>query len=106
MVVIVFLATFLQDKALSKEEAEEPSEDDSGGDKMKSLFLTILDMSLTASYTVVAVMVVRLLLRKSPKVFSYALWGIVFFRLLCPFSLESPLSLSPAPKRGRPLNKH
>ncbi|MGB4171071.1 MAG: M56 family metallopeptidase [bacterium] len=62
---------------------------------MKSLFLTVLNMSLTASYTVVAVMVVRLLLRKAPKVFSYALWGIVFFRLLCPFSLESPLSLVP-----------
>ncbi|MDO9536485.1 MAG: M56 family metallopeptidase [Bacillota bacterium] len=52
-------------------------------------------MSLTASYVALGVMIVRLLLRKAPKSFSYGLWGIVLFRLLCPFSFESPLSLIP-----------
>jgi len=41
---------------------------------MSELFLTVLRMSLTASYVILCVMVVRLLLKKAPKVISYALW--------------------------------
>jgi len=56
-------------------------------------FITILNMSLTASYVAVAVIVARLLLKKAPKVFSYALWSVVLFRLICPFSFSSSFSL-------------
>ena len=53
----------------------------------------LLNMSLTASVVIVFVLLLRLLLKKAPKVISYALWGIVLFRLLCPISIESGLSL-------------
>ena len=62
---------------------------------MNELFLTILNMSLTASYVILFVMLVRLLLKKAPKVISYALWGVVAFRLIIPFSFESIFSLLP-----------
>ena len=53
----------------------------------------LLNMSLTASVVIVLVLLLRLLLKKAPKVISYALWSIVLFRLLCPISLASGLSL-------------
>ncbi len=53
----------------------------------------LLNMSLTASVAIVFVLLLRLLLRRAPKVISYALWGIVLFRLLCPVSIQSNLSL-------------
>lgn len=56
-------------------------------------FITILNMSLTASYAAIAVIIARLLLKKAPKVFSYALWSIVLFRLICPFSFSAGFSL-------------
>ncbi len=63
------------------------------GDRMEAAFLKVLNMSLTASYVIIFVWAARLLLKKAPKIFSYALWGVVLFRLLCPFSFESLLSL-------------
>ena len=60
---------------------------------MHELFPTICNMSLTASVVIVAVLLVRLLLRRAPKVFSYALWAVVLFRLLCPVSITSAVSL-------------
>ena len=60
---------------------------------MHRLFPTICNMSLTASVVIVAVLLVRLLLRRAPKVFSYALWAVVLFRLLCPVSVTSAVSL-------------
>ena len=62
---------------------------------MDRIFLQILNMSITASIVIVFVFVVRVFLRKVPKVFSYALWFVVLFRLLCPFSFESTYSLLP-----------
>ena len=62
---------------------------------MDRIFLQILNMSITASIVIVFVFVVRVFLRKAPKVFSYALWFVVLFRLLCPFSFESAYSLLP-----------
>ncbi len=62
---------------------------------MEELFLQILNMSFTAGIVILAVIAVRFLLHKTPKLFSYALWIIVLFRLVCPFSLESVLSLLP-----------
>ncbi len=53
----------------------------------------ILNMSLTASVAIVFVLLLRLLLKKAPKVISYALWGVVLIRLLCPVSFESGFSL-------------
>ena len=53
----------------------------------------LFNMSLTASVAIVLVILLRLLLKKAPKVISYALWGVVLFRLLCPVSIESSLSL-------------
>ena len=62
---------------------------------MESVFLRLLDMSLLSSYCVVIVLLIRLLLRKSPKVFSYILWIAVFVRLAFPMMVESPISLVP-----------
>jgi len=59
---------------------------------LQDLFTTILNMSITASFAALAVIVIRLALRKAPKIFSYALWAAVFFRLICPFSFTSDFS--------------
>lgn len=67
---------------------------------MARVFSTVLNMSLTACFVILAVLCVRFLLRKAPRRFSYALWAVVLFRLLCPITLESPLSLLPT---ARPL---
>ncbi|AFL99049.1 antirepressor regulating drug resistance protein [Desulfitobacterium dehalogenans ATCC 51507] len=61
----------------------------------EELFLQVLNMSFTGSVVILCVVLMRLLLRKAPKVFSYALWSVVLFRLVCPFSFESALSLLP-----------
>lgn len=58
-----------------------------------TFFPELLNMNLTASVVIVLVLLVRLLLKKAPKVISYALWGIVLVRLLCPVSIESDFSL-------------
>lgn len=60
---------------------------------MEAVFLRVLNMSLTAGYVVAAVLLLRLLLRRAPKAYSYVLWSVVGFRLLCPFSFSSVLSL-------------
>lgn len=62
---------------------------------MRELFLQIVNMSLTALWLILAVMLVRLLLHRAPKWISVLLWGIVALRLICPFSMESPFSLIP-----------
>ena len=55
--------------------------------------LTILfQLSVTGSVAILAVLMLRLLLCKAPRQFSYLLWGIVLFRLLCPVSLPSSIS--------------
>ena len=53
----------------------------------------LLNMSLTAGIVILCVIVARLFLKRAPKIFSYALWAVVLFRLLCPVSLPSPFSL-------------
>lgn len=62
---------------------------------MSKLFLSVLNMSITASYVILFVIFIRLLLKKAPKVISYAMWGVVAFRLIIPFSFESIFSLMP-----------
>lgn len=57
------------------------------------MFSRVLNMSLTSSIIIALVILARFVLRKTPKVFSYALWAVVLFRLLCPVSIPSPVSL-------------
>ncbi len=60
---------------------------------MEAIFLKVLNMSLTASYVIAAILIVRLLLKRAPGKYSYALWAVAAFRLLCPVSFESFFSL-------------
>ena len=60
---------------------------------MTGVFSQILNMSLMASAVILLLLLVRLPLKHAPKAVSYALWGIVLFRLLCPVSLPSAASL-------------
>ena len=63
---------------------------------MADIFLKIVNMSISASWIVLAVLVLRLLLKKAPKWINGILWGIVGLRLIIPFSLESVFSLMPS----------
>lgn len=63
---------------------------------MDQLFAHLIKMSITGSYCIVIVILVRLLLSRVSTIYSYALWSIVLFRLVCPFSFESTISLIPA----------
>lgn len=62
---------------------------------MGDVFLKIVNMSITASWLILAVIILRLALKKAPKWISCVLWAFVAFRLICPFSVESNLSLIP-----------
>lgn len=59
-------------------------------------FTEILNLSISASFLVLAVVLLRLVLKKAPKAFHCALWALVALRLLCPVSFESELSLLPS----------
>ena len=62
---------------------------------MEALFLNLVDMSIAASWLVLAILAVRFLFRRIPKWIFCLLWGLVALRLLCPFSIESTFSLVP-----------
>lgn len=62
---------------------------------LENLYLHTLDISLTASMVIVAVMLVRLCLKRVPRIYSYALWSIVLIRLLCPVFPVSDVSVIP-----------
>lgn len=59
---------------------------------LEKIFLQLLNMSITAGYVIIAVFLIRLCIRRLPKIYSYILWSIVAFRLLCPFSFSSAYS--------------
>ncbi len=63
---------------------------------MDAVFIKLLNMSITASWLVLTVILLRLLLQKTPKWIMGILWGFVAIRLICPFSLESIFSLVPS----------
>ena len=63
---------------------------------MSELFLKIVNMSISASWAVVAVLALRFCLKKAPKWVNALLWGIVAVRMVFPFSIESVLSLMPS----------
>jgi beta-lactamase regulating signal transducer with metallopeptidase domain len=60
---------------------------------MVGLFNTVLDMSINAGIVILAVILVRAFLFKAPKRFSYLLWAVVGFRLVCPISIKSIVSI-------------
>lgn len=63
---------------------------------MSGFFLEIVNMSISASWIVLVVVLLRLILKKAPKWIAVLLWGIVAVRLICPFSIESAMSLIPS----------
>lgn len=69
---------------------------------MTEFFLNIVNMSISASWIVLAVLLLRLLLKKAPKWIAVLLWGIVAVRLICPISVESALSLIPSSQTINP----
>lgn len=60
---------------------------------MEQIFIRILNMSLTAGIVILLVVFLRFFLKRMPKVFSCLLWAVVLFRLLCPISFSSAVSL-------------
>ncbi len=60
---------------------------------MYTLLPKVLNMSLTAGIVIVFVLLARIPLKKAPKIFSYVLWAVVLFRLICPISFSSGFSL-------------
>lgn len=63
---------------------------------MSEVFLKVVNMSISAGWLVLTVLALRLILKKAPKWVNVLLWGIVAIRLICPFSIESALSLIPS----------
>lgn len=60
-----------------------------------AIFLKLLNMSISASYVIIAVMIARWILRKAPKRIRCFLWLLVSIRLVCPVTIESVFSLIP-----------
>lgn len=69
---------------------------------MAAVFLKLLNLSISASWLVLAVLVLRLISKRSPKWVNVLLWGIVALRLILPFSIESALSLIPSAETVSP----
>lgn len=63
---------------------------------MSDIFLRILNLSITASWLILAIVIIRPLIKKAPKWLNCALWALAAIRLVCPFSFESVLSLVPS----------
>lgn len=60
---------------------------------IENAFLKVLEMTTTASYVILFIWVIRFFLKRSPKIFSYAMWAIVFIRLICPVTWSSIYSV-------------
>ena len=63
---------------------------------INAAFDAVLELSLTGSAVIAIILLARLLLKRAPRKYSYALWAAALFRLLCPVTVESALSLLPA----------
>ena len=73
---------------------------------LSAAFSAVLNMSITASIAILVILLARIMLKRAPKIFSYALWAVVLFRLLCPVSLTTGFSLmglvqAPTTETGR-----
>lgn len=71
---------------------------------LNKIFLQILNMSFTGGIVILFVLLARVFLKRAPKIFSYALWSVVLFRLICPFSFESIFSLLPV--KANPIKQN
>ena len=71
---------------------------------LNNIFIGVLNMSYMASIVIVAVLIIRMFLKKAPKKFSYILWCIPLLRLILPFSFESILSLIPVNPEPIPVD--
>lgn len=71
---------------------------------MNNLFIDFLNTSITASYIIIAVLLVRGIFKKIPRKFICALWAIAGLRLILPFSVESAFSLIPSAKTIDPVS--
>lgn len=69
---------------------------------MAAVFLKLLNLSISASWLVLVVLVLRFVWKRSPKWINVLLWGIVALRLMLPFSIESALSLIPSAETVSP----
>lgn len=63
---------------------------------MDDIFLKLVNLSISASWLILTALVLRFVLKKAPKWVMPLLWGVVALRLVCPFSIESALSLIPS----------
>ncbi len=63
---------------------------------MSEFFLKVINMSISSIWIILAILLLRIILKKSPKWINVLLWGICAIRLLCPFSIESKISLIPS----------
>ena len=70
---------------------------------MDGIFLKIVNMSIAASWLILAILALHLLLKHAPTWLHVMLWGIAAIRLICPFTLESSLSLIPS-RETIPIN--
>lgn len=62
---------------------------------MERIFIQLVNMSLVAGWLILAVLLIRGIFKKLPKVFRCVLWGLVALRLICPWSIESDVSIIP-----------
>lgn len=62
-------------------------------ENLVKIFILVLNMTFTGSVAILAVLLARFLFKKAPRIFFYALWAVVLFRLLCPVSFSLPFSL-------------
>lgn len=63
---------------------------------METFFIRLLNMSISAGWLILAVLLLRIVLRNAPKSIRCALWALVGLRLICPFSIKSVISLIPS----------
>ncbi len=71
---------------------------------VEKIFLDILNMSYIGSIVILAILLIRIFLKKVPKKFSYLLWAVALVRLVMPFTFESVLSLIPVNTEPIPVN--
>jgi len=68
--------------------------------RFDDIFLRVLEMTGSGSLVILVVVLLRWFLRKAPKACSYVLWGVVLFRLLCPFSFDASWGVLPEIRAG------
>ena len=62
---------------------------------MTKLFMTVLCMSITASFVILAVLLLRVILKRAPRIYSYLLWLVVMVRLVCPYAVGTSFGIIP-----------